>query len=199
VSGAPFLTPDARRELDPLVELARGALAAPAAPASVRALRQALAAAPLAALARATTQHLPPACAPGARAWISHDLLEAKGGRVNLFLLPAGGVIPLHDHPDMIVLLRVVLGRLRVTSLDWVDRRALLARRAGERLVGVGDDVLAADPTDRNVHAVEALEPSAFLDVLTPDYADERPCTYFAGAAAASADGLVRLRAVPPP
>lgn len=199
MSIAPFPTPDALRELHPLLELARGVLTEPAAPASVLALRQALAAAPIGALARATAQHLPLIRAPGPRSWVGHDLLEAPGGRVSLFLLPAGGAIPLHDHPGMIVLMRVVLGRLRVTSLDWVERRALLARRAGARLVGAGDDVLAADPTDRNVHAVEALEPSAFLDVLTPDYADDRPCTYFAERGAPSSDDLVRLRAVPPP
>lgn len=199
MSTARFPTADALRELAPLLELARSALASPAAPASVLALRQALAAAPIGALARAAAQHLPQVRAPGARSWVGHDLLEAPCGRVSLFLLPAGGVIPLHDHPGMTVLMRVVLGRLRVTSLDWVDRRALLARRAGAPIVGVGDDVLAADPDDRNLHAVEALEPSAFLDVLTPDYAGDRPCTYFAGSGAPSSDDLVRLRAVPPP
>lgn len=190
---------DALGELDPVLALARGALSGAVAPIDDGALRRGLAAAPTGALLRAATQRLAHLRAGPGRCWEGHDLLEAPLGRVSLFLLPAGGAIPLHDHPGMVVLMRVVLGRVRVTSLDWVERRALLARRADVSDLGASDHVLAAGPTERNLHAVEALEPSAFVDVLTPDYAGDRPCTYFVESGGGSPDGRVRLRAVGPP
>jgi hypothetical protein len=202
VSAASFLSDEALRELEPLLELARSVLAAPSGPTTAASLRAALAAAPIGALSRAAEHRLAQVRPTPGRSWIGHDLLEVPAGRVSLFLLPAGAVIPLHDHPDMIVLMRVVLGRVRVISLDWVDRRALLARPSGARVLGAGDDVVDADPTDRNLHAVEALEPSAFLDVLTPDYAHDRPCTYFVAQptnSCMSPRGLMQLRPIPSP
>lgn len=194
---------DALRELEPLFELVRTAPACrgrgprdgPGAPA----LRRALAAAPMGALALAAARWVGHLRLSEGRRWVGHDLLEAPGGRVSLFLLPAGGAIPLHDHPDMVVLMRVVLGRVRVTSLDRVDRRALLARPGGDRVLTPADGVLEAGPTHGNLHAIEALEASAFVDVLTPDYADDRPCTYFVQRGTPDADGLVGLRPVAPP
>jgi hypothetical protein len=194
-----FPTDEALRELEPLLELARTVLAAPAGPTTVGSLRAALAAAPIGALSRAAEQRLAHARAGPGRSWSGHDLLEVPAGRVSLFLLPAGSAIPLHDHPSMVVLMRVVLGRVRVTSLDWVDRRALLARPSGARVLDAGDEVVDADPIDRNLHAVEALEPSAFLDVVTPDYADDRPCSYFVADAANAPPGLMQLRPIPSP
>lgn len=185
------------RELESLLSLARSVLPAPAGPATLADLRAALAAAPTDAIARAAARRVSELRLTHGRDWVGHDLLETPGGRVSLFLLPAGGAIPLHDHPGMNVLMRVVLGRVRVTSLDWVDRGALLARPSTVRELGPGDDVVDADPSVRNLHAIEALEPSAFLDVLTPDYADDRPCSYYS--ATAVSPGLVALRPMPSP
>ena len=55
-------------------------------------------------------------------------------------------------------------------------------------------------PNRHNVHMVEALEPCAFLDIISPPYSDDRRCTYYS-AAAASDPGIAQLSvcaAVPP-
>lgn len=158
-------------------------------PPALDALERALAAVDAEALGPALRAGLV-SLAPGAR-WVGDDLLVVPGGRVSLFLIPACGGIPLHDHPGMDVLLRVVAGRLRLRALDRVDPVAGLARPAGERVLGPEDGVVAGGPVAGNLHAVEALGPCAFIDVLAPDYAPGRPCRYYAEMPAPG--GLVRL------
>ena len=40
---------------------------------------------------------------------------------VGIFVFPPGSRIPLHDHPDMVVLSRVLYGNFRVESYDLID------------------------------------------------------------------------------
>ena len=39
-------------------------------------------------------------------------------------------------------------------------------------------------PDLHNVHIVEALEPCAFLDIISPPYSNDRRCTYYTATAA---------------
>lgn len=48
------------------------------------------------------------------------------------FVIPPGGVLPLHDHPTMSVWQRVLFGKLQVTAVDWVPSPA--ERALGEEL-----------------------------------------------------------------
>eukprot|EP00803_Ostreobium_quekettii_P009487 evm.model.scf_2912EXC.2 EVM.evm.TU.scf_2912EXC.2 scf_2912EXC:5509-6318(+) len=110
---------------------------------------------------------------------------EVEMLHVGVFCMPANTVIPLHDHPGMTVLSRVVYGRVRVTSYDWVEGAGWGSGGAAKR-VGVVEAAGPAGtsellPTYANVHSLEALTPSAILDVLAPPYApwQGRDCTYF--------------------
>ena len=46
---------------------------------------------------------------------------KAERYSIGIFVFPPGSRIPLHDHPGMVVLSRVLYGNFRVESLDLVD------------------------------------------------------------------------------
>lgn len=135
--------------------------------------------------------------------WWSVPLLALPGAHLSLFLLPAGAVIPCHDHPGMRVWSRVLRGRVRVRSWDWIAPPApgepapawASARPADERALSAGAPPLALDPVRGNLHELRAELPSALLDLFAPPYEPDgaRRCHYWA-AQAAGPDGVARLR-----
>ncbi|XP_010272997.1 PREDICTED: plant cysteine oxidase 1-like isoform X2 [Nelumbo nucifera] len=124
---------------------------------------------------------------------------------IGVFCFPAGGKLPLHDHPGMTVLSKVLYGSVHVKSYDWVK-----ARTASSRMVGlastVTDGVIKAPreasvlfpKSGGNIHSFTALTPCAILDVLSPPYSDEfgRPSTYFSEIPIPSLPGYVILKEI---
>jgi plant cysteine oxidase len=39
---------------------------------------------------------------------------------MGVFCFPAGATLPLHDHPEMVVLSKLLYGTVRKRSYDWV-------------------------------------------------------------------------------
>ncbi|KAM1332345.1 hypothetical protein ACFX2F_008523 [Malus domestica] len=100
------------------------------------------------------------------------------------FFIPANGVIPLHNHPFMNVLNKLLLGKMHIKSYDWVDPDDFAVRLAELK----ADSVFTAPcnasvlyPTKGgNIHAFTAITPCAVLDVIGPPYSKEdgRDCSY---------------------
>jgi hypothetical protein len=106
----------------------------------------------------------------------------------SVFALGEGETIPLHDHPALDVISKVLCGRIRVRTFEWIDASSLLARHCGEIILGADDDALVLRKKPGTLHTITALAPTAFLDLFAPYYDDvERPCRYYkvAGDAAA--------------
>jgi hypothetical protein len=99
----------------------------------------------------------------------------------SVFGMRAGETIPLHDHPKLDVITKVLRGRIRVQTFEWIDSANLLARGCGEIVIGEADDALVLRKAPGTLHVVTAIEETAFLDLFAPYY-DEvtRPCRYYA-------------------
>jgi hypothetical protein len=98
----------------------------------------------------------------------------------SVFALAEGETIPLHDHPRMDVISKVLRGRVRVRAYEWVDAAALRARACGELILGEDDGALVLRKCPGTVHTITALEGTAFLDLFAPYYDDvARPCSYY--------------------
>jgi hypothetical protein len=114
----------------------------------------------------------------------------------SVFALAEGETIPLHDHPRMDVISKVLRGRARLRAYEWVDAAALRARACGELILGEDDGALVLRKSPGTIHTITALEGTAFLDLFAPYYDDVvRPCHYYKEVACDTAT-VVRMRVV---
>ena len=132
---------------------------------------------------------------PGACTYLG--IVENDEYAIAAFLLKPGAKIPLHDHPNMTVLSRVVCGSLQVTSFDvGADGKA----RRSSSIMTSADGPAALFPSVNNVHEFRAGDAGAcVLDVIVPPYDEDsgRDCHYFE--AVAISGGVFELREVPEP
>ena len=143
-----------------------------------------------------------------------HHVYSDRSLSIGIFELPTGAQLPLHDHPNMTVLSKLVFGALRVTSYDLPTttsrpskpsllgaltggggHRRLLCDAPSERTVAAPCETLRLDPIRGNIHSFEALEHTAIFDILTPPYSDfdGRSCHYYVESDAPATAGGVEL------
>ncbi|XP_058044040.1 2-aminoethanethiol dioxygenase [Ahaetulla prasina] len=133
-------------------------------------------------------------------------ICETARFSMGVFVLRAGACIPLHDHPGMQGLLKVLYGTLRIACLDAAAAdgevepldepeekdagasssarpRRLRALLRSHRLYTAGAPPCLLSPQRDNLHqiAAEGTGPAAFLDILAPPYdpARGRDCHYY--------------------
>ncbi|KAJ8599975.1 hypothetical protein CTAYLR_010578 [Chrysophaeum taylorii] len=123
--------------------------------------------------------NLDAACALMREAQVAYvPVVETDEFHICLFLLAPHASIPLHDHPGMTVLSRVLRGSMRVTSYDRVSYGHVT--RHEPVTIAAPARTVALFPHLRNIHEFVALERGvAILDVIVPPYDDDRPCTYY--------------------
>ncbi|XP_058227196.1 plant cysteine oxidase 3 isoform X1 [Rhododendron vialii] len=122
------------------------------------------------------------------------DVHECDSFTICIFCFPTSSVIPLHDHPGMTVLSKVLYGSLHVKAYDWVEpekmQRSMGPNDSPVRLAKLTVDKVLTAPCGTsvlypsrggNVHCFTAITPCAMLDILTPPYQEAagRKCTYY--------------------
>lgn len=137
------------------------------------------------------------------------QLASCRDFEIVVIILPAKTRIPLHDHPGMLVLSRLLCGEMRVRAFDLEQPTSSSLDNADEPIRGYGraalqgvahspdtilraqlvhDKVFSAPATLTllpeecgNIHAFEAITPCAVFDVLAPpyDWGVGRGCQYF--------------------
>ncbi|XP_033836041.1 2-aminoethanethiol (cysteamine) dioxygenase b [Periophthalmus magnuspinnatus] len=118
-------------------------------------------------------------------------ICETDHFSMGIFLLKSGTSIPLHDHPGMYGMLKVLYGKVRISCFDRLQRpsppqahtdslRLSVLRSTGEFTPESGPCVLYPDRD--NLHQIDAVDgPTAFMDILAPPYDPDngRDCHYY--------------------
>lgn len=136
---------------------------------------------------------------PGAAPVTYMHICETDQFSMGVFLLKSGASIPLHDHPGMHGMLKVLYGKVRISCFDRLERpaggpqaapplppaqmgalRRSVLRSTAEYTEESGPCVLSPDRD--NLHQIDAVDgPTAFMDILAPPYDQDegRDCHYF--------------------
>ncbi|XP_070149482.1 2-aminoethanethiol dioxygenase [Polyergus mexicanus] len=122
------------------------------------------------------------------------DIFENKDITIAIFVLKHGVTMPMHDHPGMHGLLKVISGVVELNSYS-LRRKSDHVIKSNEEIAAVrhrpvslhsNSSACILTPSEKNLHEITCVEgPAAFLDILSPPYdVDEfgkgpRQCTFF--------------------
>lgn len=96
---------------------------------------------------------------------------------MSIFIIDTNYKMPLHDHPRMTGMLKVISGKLKAecyTQVPTSDKENGMFVRAEEpKILSSTSDAAILYPDKCNFHELTALEgPAAFFDILSPPYSD---------------------------
>jgi hypothetical protein len=107
---------------------------------------------------------------------------EVNHFALGMFILAHSEEIPLHDHPGMHVITKVLRGKIKVNcySKETFNNQEKQVKFKGSHYLDSSSKCFVTFPIENNLHSITSLEGDAvFLDIFAPSYDEERPCTYY--------------------
>ena len=111
------------------------------------------------------------------------NILEDKSFTISVFILDANYTMPLHDHPGMSGLLKVISGDVKIQSYSQIklpveletneNQHELFVNPNEPKYLNSKTETQILGPLESNYHEITALNsPAAFMDILTPPYSN---------------------------
>jgi len=131
---------------------------------------------------------------------VFYPISDNSDFNIGIFFIPKGSRIPLHDHPQMLVISKILTGSMNLTSIDFFDNRIqmelpkklydfipmdgfadeVIKGKLNRREIVYKNELIYLTPQKGNVHQFEAIENSAIFDILVPKYdLIDRFCNFY--------------------
>jgi cysteamine dioxygenase len=109
----------------------------------------------------------------GKRDILYFSVVRTPEMEIGAFLMPKGSTMPLHDHPGLSVLGRLLDGAIHMVGFEDDGTCTF-----NEKLIQGGPGIYLPSSS---LHAIRALENTAFFDIIAPayDWDNGRPCMYY--------------------
>jgi hypothetical protein len=128
-------------------------------------------------------QHALPARPARKHCWLYMPIEENRNFCLAVFGLRSGQRLPMHNHPQMTVLMRPLFGQIRIRSFFSGERHGDFLTVEDERVVVLDEctGVVNVGVDSGDIHEITAITDCAFADLVYPPYDDhgERCVSYF--------------------
>lgn len=103
---------------------------------------------------------------------------------VGIFIIKSQHRIPLHDHPQMFGLIKVLDGQGYLNAFNVLfekNKNELICSKHISTTITSQSETAVLYPNRSNIHEIYAInnEHCAFLDILSPPYSNENDCTCY--------------------
>ena len=103
---------------------------------------------------------------------------------VGIFIIKSHHRIPLHDHPHMFGLIKVLDGHGHLNSYNVLFEKnpnELICTKHASTSINSQSETAVLYPNKSNIHEIYAInnDHCAFLDILSPPYSNENDCTCY--------------------
>lgn len=113
----------------------------------------------------------------------SMTIVETPLFDIAAFILPKGFILPLHDHPNMIVCSKLLLGQVKIRSFSSIsinEQGDIKAHLEIDTNKSYQDSSWMLTPNEGNYHEICPMADCVMLDILLPPYHDhDRPCKFY--------------------